>query len=133
MTSFSTDAGEIRRFGMIAGLFGAALFTAAWWRGATSVCYISGVLICIAIGFLLLPVPCAPIYRTWIRCSHLVGTLLTLVSLTLTYYLVISPAALIIRIVKGPSLPLKPNEGASTYWVIRSEGAQRAERFVKRY
>jgi hypothetical protein len=53
--------------------------------------------------------------------------------LVLIYYLVITPAALIKRVIGGKPLPLKPDPEASSYWVSKPEPAQPKERFLKRY
>ncbi|MDY6987451.1 MAG: hypothetical protein SWQ30_05275 [Thermodesulfobacteriota bacterium] len=65
--------------------------------------------------------------------AHFVGKVVTILILALTYYLVITPAALIRHLLAGPPLPLKPDKEASSYWVTRTEPAQPKERFIKRY
>jgi hypothetical protein len=67
------------------------------------------------------------------RGAHVIGTIMTAVILTLAYYLVITPYALIKRLFGGRPLPFKPDKNSSSYWIERSESAQPRERFSKRY
>ena len=84
-------------------------------------------------GFILLPVPLKPVYKTWLKITHFIGRVITTIMLTLLYYLVITPAALIKRIFGGRPLPLKPDKNVFSYWVLREEPAQPRERFLKRF
>jgi len=72
-------------------------------------------------------------YVAWLKIAHLLSRIITTLILTLAYYLVITPSALIKRVFGGLPLPLKPDKDASSYWVNRTEGAQPKERFIKRY
>jgi hypothetical protein len=58
---------------------------------------------------------------------------MTVLILSLAYYLVITPSALIKRLSGGAPIPVKPDKEALSYWVDRSEPAQPKERFLKRY
>ena len=69
-----------------------------------------------------------------------VGTLMTVLVMSTpesitaaVYYLVITPAALIKRLMGGRPLPLKPDKQTESYWVTRAEPSQPRERFIKRY
>jgi hypothetical protein len=53
--------------------------------------------------------------------------------LTAVYWVVITPTALLKRLLGGRPLPLRPDRGALSYWIERSEPAQPRERFSKRY
>jgi hypothetical protein len=53
--------------------------------------------------------------------------------LTIFFYFVMTPAALLKRIFGGRPLPVKPDPDAETYWVTRTEPAQPKERFPKRF
>jgi len=61
------------------------------------------------------------------------GSKITILILTILFYFVITPAALLKSIFGGKPLPVKPDPDADTYWVTRSEPAQPKERFPKRF
>jgi hypothetical protein len=67
------------------------------------------------------------------KITHLVGRIFTIMILVLSYYLVITPTALIRKIFTESSLPMRPDKRAFSYWVERNEPAQPKERFHKRY
>ncbi|MDY6951000.1 MAG: hypothetical protein SWE60_05775 [Thermodesulfobacteriota bacterium] len=132
MNSNSTEKG-IRKFGIIAFVFFGALCALGLWRNKPIPTYLFGALAVLGFGFLLIPRPLRPIHDAWLRIGHLVGRIITLLSLAIVYYLVITPTSFIKRLLGGAPLPLKPDKEASTYWVSRSEPAQPKERFLKRY
>jgi hypothetical protein len=133
VNSHSTEPTDIRRFGLVALVFFGALCGVGIWKGRPVPTYLFGGLCALGLGFTLIPSRLRPVYLGWLRVSHLVGRAVTLVILSVAYYLVITPAALIKRIVGGRPLPLKPDRRAGSYWVVRSEPMQPKERFLKRF
>ncbi len=124
----------MRRFGLIAFLLFGALCALGFWRGKVILTYFFGVLSLLGIGFYLLPAPFTPVYNVWLKGTHLIGRLVTTLILTLAYYLMITPLALIKRFLFGGApLSVKPDKKASSYWVPRTEPLQPKERFLKRY
>jgi hypothetical protein len=126
MISFSTDKKEIRRFGAVAFVFFGCLCAAGIWFKKPVPVYFFG-------AFIAAPLPLRGVYRIWMKAAHFLGTLVTTLILALTYYLVITPAALIKRLAGGRPLPLKPDKQTESYWVTRAEPSQPRERFIKRY
>jgi len=124
---------EIRRFGVIGFLFFGTLFAVAVLRDKTLAAYFFGPLAVLSIGFILMPVQLKPVYAGWLKIAHFIGSKVTILILTIFFYFVITPAALLKRIFGGRPLPVKPDPDAETYWVTRPEPAQPKERFPKRY
>ena len=133
MSLNSTDIKQIRQFGAIAFIFFGCLCAIGIWAKKPFPIYLFGPLSLLGLGFILLPIPLKPVYDTWLKIAHFIGRMVTTLILTLAYYLVITPAALIKRVVGGRPLPLKPDKNASSYWVSREEPAQPRERFPKRF
>jgi hypothetical protein len=133
MTSSSTNKKEIRKFGIIAFVFFGCLCALGLWRQKPVAIYLFGVLSLLGMGFIWLPSPLKPVYDAWLRIAHLIGRAVTIVMLTLAYYLVITPSALIKRIFGGRPLPIRPDKELASYWVTRPEPAQPKERFIKRF
>lgn len=129
----STDTREIRKFGSIALIFFGTLCSLGIWRQKVLLTYLFGLLSLLGLGFILLPKPLRPAYSGWLKIAHLIGRTITTLVLTLAYYLVVTPSALIRRVFGGRPLPVKPDNTASSYWVDRSEPCQPQERFYKRY
>ena len=133
MNSFSTETRAIRKFGAVGFVFFGALFLVSLWRQKFVLTWFFGILACLCLGCLLLPSPMRPLYVGWMRLSHALARLTTLVILGVAYYVVITPTALLKRLFGGRPLPISPDRSADTYWVTRSEPAQPKERFEKRY
>jgi hypothetical protein len=129
----STDAGQIRKFGLIALIFFGLLCVLGLWKHKPIPTYLFGALSLLGLGFILIPSRLKPIYLIWLKLAHLIGRIFSTVILTIAYYLVITPSALIKRLFGGAPLPVKPDKNASSYWVTRTESAQPKERFTKRY
>ena len=133
MISSSTNKKEIRKFGCIALIFFGVLSAIGFWRGKVVISYFFSFLSLIGFSFLLLPVFMNPVYQAWLRIGHFIGKVITILILTLAYYLVITPTALLKRIFGGRPIPILPDKNTKSYWVTRSEPAQPKERFFKRY
>jgi hypothetical protein len=105
----------------------------AVWREKTVLSWFFGILCTLGVAFFLLPGPLQPLYIRWLRIGHVMGQVSTAVILTVAYYVVITPTALLKRLFGGRPLPLGPEKKVETYWVTRPEPAQPRERFIKRY
>ena len=124
---------EIRKFGTIAFIFFGSLCTIGIWTRKPVPTYFFGSLSILGLGFILIPARLRPVYNAWIKVAHVIGRIITTLILALSYYLVITPSALIKRLFGGRPLPVKPDKEATSYWVPRTEPAQPKERFLKRY
>ena len=133
MNSSSTDTTEIRKFGFIAFIFFGFLCGLGVWTKKALPVYFFGFLSILGFSFILAPLRMRPIYGTWLRIAHFLGRVVTTAILTIAYYLVITPAALIKRLFGGRPLPMKLDKKGSSYWVARNEPAQPRERFLKRF
>jgi len=133
MSSNSTNTAEIRRFGLVALVFFGCLCALGLWMKKPIPTYLFGFLSFLGFCFVLIPSPLRPVYVGWLRIAHFVGRIVTTLILSLAYCLVITPSALIKRVLGGRPLPLKPDKKALSYWVTRPETAQPKERFPKRF
>ena len=129
----STDKKEIRKFGSIALLLFGSLCALGLWKSKPVPIYLFGFLAILGLGFILFPTRLAPLHVAWLKIARLVGKVFTALLLSLAYYLVITPTALLKRIIGGTPLPTKPDTNVPSYWVTRTEPAQPKERFSKRY
>ena len=133
MSLNSTDTKQIRTFGLIALIFFGCLCALGIWLEKPLPTYLFGALSALGLGFILFPYQLRPVFVSWLKIAHFLGRVVTTVILTLAYYLVITPAALIKRIFGGAPLPVKPDKNVSSYWVTRKEAAQSKEQFLKRF
>jgi hypothetical protein len=128
-----TEKKSIQRFGLIAFVLFGLLFSLGLWRGKILPIILFGILGTLGLGFICLPETLSPVYNKWLKISHFLGRMVTTFFLVLLYYLVITPAALIKRVLGGRPIPMKIDKNTKTYWVNRQEPAQSKERFGKRF
>ena len=129
----SINSKEIRKFGIIAFLFFGCLFAVAIWTKKVWAGYLFGCLSMLGVGFILMPSRLAPVYKFWLKTGLFLGTVVNATVLILSYYLVITPSAMIKRILGGRPLPVRPDKRVQSYWVDRTEPVQPKERFTKRF
>ena len=133
MNSNLTEEKQIRRFGWIAFIFfGILCIFGIWKEKLLPACLFAGLSV-LGFGFIVVPMRLRQAYNAWQQIAHLLGRVFTTVILILLYYIVITPAGLIRRMIGGTLLPIKPNNAISSYWVTRPEPAQPKERFLKRF
>ena len=82
---------------------------------------------------IVIPFKMKPEYAILKKISYFLSRIVVALILTLAYYLLITPVALIKRLFSGRPLPVKPDKDALSYWVARDEPVQPKERFLKRY
>ena len=133
MTLSLTELKEIRKFGIIAFVFFGALSALGFWNQKYILASFFCLLSVIGMGFILAPVRLKPIHHAWMKAAHFIGKLITVGVLILTYYAVITPTALLKRMLGGRPLHLTPDKKVSSYWVARTEPAQPKERFLKQF
>lgn len=133
MNSFSTEKKDIRRFGLTALVFFGVLFALGLWREKFILGGFFGVLAIAGLALALAPQPLQPFYRGWMVAAHFIGRAITILMLSIAYYLVITPSAMIKRLFGGRPLPVRPDKDAVSYWVPRDEPLQPKERFIKRF
>ena len=133
MSLNSTDTKQIRTFGLIALIFFGCLCVLGIWLERLIPIYLFGTLSALGLGFILFPNQLRPVFVAWLKIAHFLGRVVTTLILTLAYYLVITPAALLKRIFGGTPLPIKPDKNVSSYWVTREEAVQSKEQFLKRF
>lgn len=133
MNSNSTDTRKTRQFGIIALIFFGCLGSVGLLTGKFVAACFFGFLAVTGLGLSLAPCRLSPIYFNWLKIAGFLGKVTNVIALSLAYYLVITPCALILRVFKGPPLPVKPDKRVASYWVARAEPAQSKERFLKRF
>ena len=129
----SINEKDIRRFGIIVCILFGCLFVGGLWTRKALPGYLFGCLSILGAGLVLMPSRLAPVYRCWLKIGLLLSTVVNTSILILSYYLVITPSAMIKRLLGGRPLPVRPDKHVKSYWVDRAEPSQPKERFTKRF
>ena len=124
------SARELRWFGVLLAVFVALAGGLVYWRleapAAARMIWTGGTALAAIYG-------AVPPLRRWIWCAWLyaaypIGWTMSHVVLAATYYLVLTPIGLLLRLVHGDPLDRAPNRPAASYWTAR-----RPVRDVRRY
>lgn len=125
---------EIRKFGLIGFIFFGCISAVAIWTKNPLPTYLFGFLSAIGLCFIIIPSPMKPVYVVWRKFGAFLARVVTISILTLSYYLVITPAGLLKRLISGRLLPLQPDKNIESYWVTHPELTKtKKERFLKRF
>ncbi|MEX2529292.1 MAG: SxtJ family membrane protein [Gemmatimonadota bacterium] len=116
---------EGRKFGLSVGLAFLILGGILWlWRGHVIVpavfASLGGPLI---LAGLVIPGKLGPVYRAWMGFALILSKITTPIFMGITFFLVIGPVALIMRL-SGRN-PVVRKESDGSFWVSRPEGPKR--------
>lgn len=133
MNSYSTKPEDIRKFGLMAFVFFGCLSLGMVWRSRVYFSCFFTVLSFLGVLILLLPIRMQWLYKCWIWMGHFVGRCITILLLTLVFYLIITPYSIILRLVGKRVMPMLPDENQESYWIARNIPFQEREQFYKRF
>jgi predicted anti-sigma-YlaC factor YlaD len=117
MSIFKKTKRELRKFGLTMAVAFAVFGGLFLWRAKPVWPYFFGIAGFFLIFGLLFPNLLAPIEWAWMKMAHLLGQVMTRLILTLTFYLVITPLGLIMKLSGKDPLHRQFDRSASTYWV----------------
>ena len=67
------------------------------------------------------PILLEPFYRIWLKVGDIVGGFLSKIMLSILFYLIFTPIAIILRLVGKDMLNKKIDRTASSYWIERKQ------------
>ncbi len=108
---------ELRKFGFTMAVAFALVSGLFFWREVEAWRYTAAIAGIFALGGALLPRILAPVEWAWMKLAHYLGTVMTFVLLTLTFFLLITPLGVIMRLFRADLLALKFNPQIESYWV----------------
>jgi hypothetical protein len=76
----------------------------------------------LVLGGLVAPSRLAPIHRAWMSLAFSLGWFVSRLVLTAIFLLVVTPIALVGRLVGKRFLETRPDPGATSYWIRRDAG-----------
>lgn len=118
----SVERGSDRSFGLVFAAVFAVIGLFPLWRGADARWWALAVGALFLAGAIAYPALMAPLNRLWFKFGMLLGRVMEPVIMTLLFFIVFTPFALLARAVKGELLPLKFDKNARTYWIVRENG-----------
>ena len=114
MNSSLTDTKEVRKFGVRSFVLFGTLFALSLVMKKPITAIFFGCLTLLGAGIFAMPSQMMGVHKTWLKTAHIIGKAITMIVLTLGFYLVITPAAIIKRMFGGRPLPLEPDRNVSS-------------------
>lgn len=108
---------ELRRFGLALGAGLTVLSSILLWREKSAGPWILGVAVTVLLLAILWPRALGPLEKVFARVARVVAKALTYLVLTITFFFVITPIGLVMRLLRRDLLALKPAPDQPSFWV----------------
>ena len=117
------SSGELRKFGLIMSIPLTLIGILMLWRGRFLGPYVLGLAALFLIAGLFFPRVLRPVEKVWMGFARMVSIIMTHILLTLTFFLVITPFGLILRIIGKDILQKRFDNTRQSYWIpVEQEG-----------
>lgn len=125
---------QVRSFGLVGFVFFLLVGSFTLWRGHERAAYIFGGLSAFFIVFTLIsPALMRYVYRGWMAVVGVIGWINRQLLLSLVFFLLVTPTALILRLLGRDFMNSKLDPGASTYWNTREKTTFEKDSYTKRF
>lgn len=118
---------DLRKFGIVMGIAMFVITGILFWIKKELFLVVPA----IGLGFILLglvvPVVLKPVQKLWMTIAIILGWFMTRVILSILYFLVFTPMALIAKVVGKQFLELKWEKSQPTYWNYRKDEFDKAQ------
>lgn len=128
-----TTVGELRRFGIGLGAGFAILGVILSLRGWPHAAFLFGVSGLFLVLGILLPRALAWLYPPWMAMTRAMGWFSTTIILSLIFYLVFTPIALVLRALGRDFLARRWDRDAPSYWVRREAERRPASSYERQF
>ena len=108
--------GELRKFGLIMAVPLSLIGGLMLWRGRAAGPYMLALAAFFLITGLVVPGALEPVERIWMEFARRLSVVMTYVILTLTFYLVITPVGLLLRLLGKDLLGRQFDPKMHSYW-----------------
>lgn len=108
---------RLRKFAITMSIAFTVLGCLLWWRGHSVFQWFLIVAGLFIICGLLIPRVLIPVEWVWMKFAHVMGSVMTIVLVTITFFLIITPIGMIVRLTGKDSLRLKKQSNLSSYWI----------------
>ena len=132
LKKLKTDARALRQFAFLVGGIFAVLGFWSWWKEAHLYPAFLTAAAFLGVPGILFPAVLKPVYLAWMGLALILGAVMSRVILTVTYFIVLTPIALVMRLGGHRFLDLKYPDPAASYWIKRKE-PQTNESYEKQF
>ena len=124
---------ELRWFGLLFllfwGIVGGIVYVSAESFAVTVSIWL--VALAVVVLYYLIPALRRPLYLGWLYAAFPIGWVVSHFVMVITFYLVVTPIGLLMRLLGRDPMKRRLDESAETYWVAHSQ--RRAERYFRQF
>ena len=119
---------DLRKFGITIGVVFLLISIPLYLTGKALFIFFGGIgVLLMSFGFIL-PNVLKPANKIWMTLAIILGWFMSRVILVILFYIIITPMALLLKIIGKDFLKLRSNEGTRTYWENRDKkGTERLD------
>lgn len=138
LSEIEVNRKKIRDFGLVmlfvpGILIPVILSWLADWSIPLSAALISGTGIFLFLFAMIRPMALRGVYKAWMLLAFLLALLTTKITISLVYFLVMTPIGLYRQFKKKDPLAMKPDAGQQSYWVTRKKPHTEPSSYEKQY
>jgi hypothetical protein len=124
-------AAELRLFGVVIAVFFGLAGAVVWWQARAPVpgIVLGAIGAAAAVVYYAVPPFRRPFFRAWMAAVFPIGWTVSNAILAATYFLVLTPIGLLMRLFRRRMIITRPEGGADTYWIKRPALAERSRYF----
>ena len=111
------SSSKLRKFGTTMAVPLALLSGLAWWRESPAWVYLLGLAALFSLLALAVPRALWPVEWVWMKFARWLSVAMTYMILTLTFYLVITPMGLLMRLFGKDPMERKFEPEKKSYWI----------------
>jgi hypothetical protein len=125
-------ASQGRKFGLTVGVAFLVLAAFVWWRGHLTVAAVFAALGgMLSLAGLVIPTHLGPVERAWMALAHAISKVTTPIVMSVIYFVVVTPTALLRRSLGGN--PLVHSARQSGFWHERPAHARRSNSMERQF
>jgi len=133
--TLDTSSKEIRKFGLVIaialGVIGSFVYVK--FGNFNVVGWLWGIgLLFLILGFIL-PSVLRPVYRIWMLLAYFIGGIVSRVILTVLFYVVLTPTALVLRLFGKDVLDQRFEKDRESYWIKKDLSGHTKDQYRKMY
>jgi peptidoglycan/LPS O-acetylase OafA/YrhL len=125
----SATPGEIRKFGILFAAISLVIGGFMVWKGRQLYWVPFGLAGVFTVGGLWLQSVLRPFYIVWMRFAAFLGWVNTRVLLTVFYFVILTPAGIVMKLLGKNPLERRIDRSAGTYWVKLEPGPKDKQRY----
>ena len=120
-TTINSSPKELRKFGLMFSVLCVAAGAYSLYRGGHAWPWLAGgAVFFLATGLFIHPV-LRPVYIGWMKFAHVLGWINTRLLLGIFFYLILTPAGFLMRLLGKDPMDRRLDRAARSYWILRKQ------------